>query len=188
MTLRTVLPLILAFLAGPAFAGTASPCTDDGAFGIAFGSKPPRGVRKLYDSGSAIWYEVRPPRADSRFDRYEIRVDRKANEIYEIVGITSILPQPRTTAEAERITPEQKTEAAAKADALALQYLEALPPEMRGVMKHSSFGGASWGGHVTEALHLDISSDVHWTVRVSCRDRKREETFGRRALKEWLKK
>ena len=139
-------------------------------------------------SGSSTTAAPRPPRADSRFDRYEIRVDRKANEIYEIVGITSILPQPRTTAEAERITPEQKTEAAAKADALALQYLEALPAETRSVMKQSSFGGASWEGHVTEALHLDISADVHWAVRVSCRDRKREETFGRRALKEWLGK
>jgi hypothetical protein len=188
MTFRKTLLALGILVASAASADTPLPCTDEGAFGLTFGSKPPRRATKLYDSGSAIWYEIVPPRPDTRFDRCEIRVDRKANEIYEVVGITSILPRPRTTAEAERITREQKTEAAAKADALALQYLEALPPEMRSVMKQSSLGGASWEGHVTEGLHLDISSDIHWGVRVGCRDAQREETFGRRALKEWLKK
>jgi len=182
--LRPLTLLAIALLPDTAFA-----CTAEGAFGIAFGSKPPgRDIRKLYDSGPATWYEVRPPRPDARFDRYEIRVDKKTNEIYEIVGITSILPRPRTMEEAERITPEQKAEAAAKADALALRYLEALPPEIRSAMKQSQFGGADWGGRIAENLGLDIAADVHWDVRVACRDAKREQTFGRRLQKELLGK
>lgn len=178
----------LLLLAIKLLADTASGCTAEGAFGIPFGSKPPRGVRTLYVSGSATWFELRPPRPDSRFDRYEIRVDTMANEIYEIVGITSVIPRPRTMEEAERITPEQKAAGAEKAEALALQYLEALPPEMRSAMKPGEFGRASWEGRIAENLDYDISADVHWGVRVACRDHVREERFGRRALRKWLGK
>src|SRR5688500_12693515 len=90
--MRTLIALLLVSFA--LYAGTASACTAEGAFGIAFGSKPKRVGKKIRGNDATISYEVKPPQPDPRFDQYELRIDALTREVLEVVAIRTITPQP----------------------------------------------------------------------------------------------
>ncbi len=65
--MKALIALLLASFA--LHAQTASACTAEGAFGIAFGSKPKRVGKKIRANDATLWYEVKPSQPDPRFDQ-----------------------------------------------------------------------------------------------------------------------
>ena len=61
-------------------------CSQKGAYGIAFGSKPALGSKKISETDAVRKYQIKPKRPDPRFDEYWVTTERKTGKIYKIIA------------------------------------------------------------------------------------------------------
>lgn len=154
-------------------------CDAFGAYGINFGDKPDKKATKTQGGTASTWYSITPPKPDSRFDKYLIRVDTKTKEIFQIDAVRTIIPMER----ASSLTHEQRAEGQNEAKSFVNEYLTSLPANIQAGLV-DEYNTSNWKGSVAEGILLEISANFSWDVTVSCNNVSRENTMGRRVLPE----
>jgi hypothetical protein len=134
-------------------AGSAPPCGPEGAFNLRFGDKAKKSVTVLRKTEAATVHLVGNANADSRFDRYEVSVDARTGEIFQVAAFKEITPKPRTSEAAA--VPIDKVQASERAFDFAAAYVSTLPPSLQAALI-DEFGRGSWKAMISEDVQMGV--------------------------------